>query len=123
MRAVVVAQRRLWLREPDAGVELRQSLIDLAAVAELIAADLPTPKRRPPPAGREQAPFLPVTPSRLHHEPDDHGGHDNAGQHHECDGKFHQAPFRQVVPSRESVAMQNLVLLRSLRLCAGDNCR
>jgi hypothetical protein len=48
MRAVVVAQRRLRLR---AGRRrgLRQSLIDLAAVAELIAADLPTPKGTPAP--------------------------------------------------------------------------
>jgi hypothetical protein len=38
MRAVVVAHSRLRLREPGAGAELRQSLIDLAAVAELIEA-------------------------------------------------------------------------------------
>jgi hypothetical protein len=43
MRAVVVAQQRLRLREPDAGYELRQSLIDLAAIAEVIADDLPAP--------------------------------------------------------------------------------
>jgi hypothetical protein len=45
MRAVVVAKQRLRLREPDADYELRQSPIDLAAVAELIAEDLPRPEK------------------------------------------------------------------------------
>jgi hypothetical protein len=46
MRAVVVAQQRLVQREPDAGYELRQALVDLAAISEHIAAELPAPVRR-----------------------------------------------------------------------------
>ena len=48
MKAVVVAQRRLCLREPDAGYELRHALVDLAAVAEIIADELPAPNKRTP---------------------------------------------------------------------------
>jgi hypothetical protein len=43
IRAVVVAQQRLALREPAADYELRQALVDLASVAELIAEELPAP--------------------------------------------------------------------------------
>jgi hypothetical protein len=45
MRAVIVAQQRLGQREAGADYELRQSLIDLAAVAEVIADGLPAPSR------------------------------------------------------------------------------
>jgi hypothetical protein len=44
MRAVVVAQQRMSQREPDANYELRQALVDLASVAELIADELPAPQ-------------------------------------------------------------------------------
>jgi hypothetical protein len=43
MRAVVVAQQRLRLREPDAGYELRQALVDLAAVADSSRPIFPPP--------------------------------------------------------------------------------
>jgi hypothetical protein len=41
MRATLAAQEALPRREPDAPYVLRASLIDLAAVAEAIAAELP----------------------------------------------------------------------------------
>ena len=43
MAAVVDAQQALTHREEGAGYALRQSLIDLAAIAELLADDLPAP--------------------------------------------------------------------------------
>jgi hypothetical protein len=43
MLAVVGAQRALSAGEAGARYALRQSLIDLAAVAELVAAELPRP--------------------------------------------------------------------------------
>jgi hypothetical protein len=43
MRAVVVAQQRMAHREPAADYELRQALVDLSSVAELIAEGLPAP--------------------------------------------------------------------------------
>jgi hypothetical protein len=43
MAAVMDAQRALAHREQGAGYALRQSLVDLAAVAELLADDLPAP--------------------------------------------------------------------------------
>ena len=43
MRAVLVAQAALAAREHDAAYVLRQSLIDLAAIAELVADDLAAP--------------------------------------------------------------------------------
>jgi hypothetical protein len=54
MRAVVVAQQRMTRREPGANYELRQALVDLASVAELIAEGLPAPvstRRRARPIG------------------------------------------------------------------------
>ena len=44
MRAVVEAQHRLALRDPHAAYALRQSLVDLAAAAELVADELPSPR-------------------------------------------------------------------------------
>jgi hypothetical protein len=46
MAAVLRAQRRVARREPSASFELRQSLIDLASVAELGADELPRPTVR-----------------------------------------------------------------------------
>ena len=46
MAAVVEAQRARTRREPGASYALRQSLVDLAAVAELVAEDLPAPSSR-----------------------------------------------------------------------------
>ena len=43
MVAVVGAQRAVAAREVGAKSALRQSLVDLAAVAELVAAELPAP--------------------------------------------------------------------------------
>jgi hypothetical protein len=43
MQAVVDAQRALRANEVGARYALRQSLVDLAAVAEAVAADLPSP--------------------------------------------------------------------------------
>ena len=44
MLAVTDAQRAIAARETGARYALRQSLIDLAAVAELVAGDLPVPR-------------------------------------------------------------------------------
>lgn len=44
MTAVLQAQRRLCLPEPDAAYELRQACVDLASVCELIADELPRPQ-------------------------------------------------------------------------------
>lgn len=43
MKAVVDAQRAVAQRELGAGYALRQSLVDLAAVSELLADELPAP--------------------------------------------------------------------------------
>jgi hypothetical protein len=43
MRAVLAAQEALAAREQDAPYALRQALVDLAAIAELVADDLPAP--------------------------------------------------------------------------------
>jgi hypothetical protein len=43
MGAVVGAQRALAAREAGAAPALRQSLVDLAAIAELLADELPAP--------------------------------------------------------------------------------
>ena len=43
MRAVVGAQEAMVRREPDALYALRQSLVDLAAISELVAEELPAP--------------------------------------------------------------------------------
>ena len=43
MGAVVAAQRAYAARETGSAWALRQSLIDLAAIAELLADDLPPP--------------------------------------------------------------------------------
>ena len=43
MRAVVGAQEALAAREHDAAYALRQALVDLAAIAELVADALPAP--------------------------------------------------------------------------------
>jgi hypothetical protein len=44
MRAVLAAQRALALREQHAAYVLRQALVDLAAIAELVADDLLAPR-------------------------------------------------------------------------------
>ena len=44
MRAVLGAQEALAPGEHDAAYVLRQVLVDLAAIAELIADDLPAPR-------------------------------------------------------------------------------
>jgi hypothetical protein len=44
MKAVVGAQQAVARGEPDAAYALRQSLVDLAAVSELLADELPAPK-------------------------------------------------------------------------------
>lgn len=46
MRAVLGAQIALRQREPGAAADLRQSLIELAAVSEEIAGELPAPAAR-----------------------------------------------------------------------------
>jgi hypothetical protein len=46
MRAVLDAQRAMTRHEPDAPYALRQSLVDLASVAELVAEALPEPRAR-----------------------------------------------------------------------------
>jgi hypothetical protein len=43
MRAVLAAQGALAAREHDAPYALRQALVDLAAIAELVADELPAP--------------------------------------------------------------------------------
>jgi hypothetical protein len=43
MRAVVSAQGAVAAGEHDAAYVLRQALVDLAAIAELVADDLPAP--------------------------------------------------------------------------------
>lgn len=43
IRSIADAQRALAAREEGAGPALRQSLVDLAACAEAVAADLPDP--------------------------------------------------------------------------------
>ncbi len=44
MGAVIGAQEALARREEGAAYALRQSLVDLAAIAELLADDLPRPR-------------------------------------------------------------------------------
>jgi hypothetical protein len=44
MTACLQAQEARAEREPDADVTFRQSLIDLASIAELIADELPSPR-------------------------------------------------------------------------------
>jgi hypothetical protein len=46
MRAVLVAQQRMSQRQAGADFELRQALVDLASVSELIAEGLPAPTGR-----------------------------------------------------------------------------
>lgn len=43
VRAVVEAERAIGEREEGAGPALRQALVDLAAVSEALADDLPAP--------------------------------------------------------------------------------
>jgi hypothetical protein len=50
MKAVLDAQRAVAERELDAGYALRQSLVDLAAISEALADELP-----PPVAGTERS--------------------------------------------------------------------
>jgi hypothetical protein len=52
MAAVVAAQRATMAGEFDARYALRQSLIDLASISELLAADLPAPSLERARSGR-----------------------------------------------------------------------
>jgi hypothetical protein len=45
MKAVIGAQQAVLRREPDAPYIFRQALIDLAASAELVAEQLPEPRK------------------------------------------------------------------------------